>query len=275
MYLATRPGRDDKLNEDQVAAAGGTLTRAVLLDGAGGPAELPTGCHHGTPWYVAMLADAAMAHMRDPLIGLDLALSRAIATVAAEHRAHPCDLDHPGTPSSTVVMVRRQAGTVEYLVLGDSTVVADVDGEIVTVSDRRIDQVGTDLWKAMAALPTGTTEHQAARIRFVEHQRRMRNKPDGYPCAGTVPEAAHEALTGTLPATETRRVALLSDGATRFVEFGLGSWTGLLDILGSASPWRLFDQVREAEAQDPEGERWPRAKRHDDIAVIHLAGTEL
>ncbi|MEO3868852.1 protein phosphatase 2C domain-containing protein [Nonomuraea sp. B12E4] len=275
MYLATRPGRDDKPNEDHVAAAGGTVTRAVLLDGAGGPAELPTGCHHGTPWYVTLLAGAAMTHMRDPMVPLNTALLRAIATVAGEHGAHTCDLDHPGTPSSTVIMIRHTAGTLEYLVLGDSTFVADVSGELVVITDRRIDQVGTDLWKAMAALPTGTPEHQAARVRFVEHQRRMRNKPGGYPCAGAVPEAAHEALTGMLPAARTRRVALLSDGATRFVEFGLGSWTELLDILGSAAPGRLFDQVREAETRDPVGERWPRAKRHDDIAAVYLEGTEL
>ncbi|WP_336214135.1 protein phosphatase 2C domain-containing protein [Nonomuraea sp. LPB2021202275-12-8] len=275
MYLHSRPARADKPNEDYVAAAGGTLTQAILLDGAGGPSELPTGCRHGTPWYVAQLADAAMAHMRNPMIGLKSALQRAIATVTDEHRDYSCDLDHPGTPSSTVVMVRHMADTVEYLVLGDSTFVADVNGEIVAVSDKRIDQVGADLRKAMAASPTGMPEHQAARIRFVEHQRRMRNKPGGYPCVGTVPEVAHEALTGTLPSAEVRRISLLSDGATRFVEFGLGLWTDLFDILGSATPGRLFDQVREAEAEDPKGERWPRAKRHDDIAAIYVEGAEL
>jgi hypothetical protein len=273
MYLATRPGRDDRPNEDHVAVATGTITRAVLLDGAGGPPELPTGCGHGTPWYVARLGDAALAHMGDPAIGLDAALEQAIARVAAGHAT--CDPNHPGTPSSTVVMVRATAGRVEYLVIGDSTFVADVGGEIVAVTDRRIDAVGADLRRAMESLPTGTAEHQAARVRFVEHLRIMRNKPGGYPAVAADPAAARHALTGSLPAGDMRRAALLSDGATRYVEFGLGTFADALDLLGSATPWRLFDEVRAAEHGDPAGARWPRAKKCDDVAAVHLPGDEL
>jgi hypothetical protein len=170
-------------------------------------------------------------------------------------------------------MVRRVNGVLEYLVLGDSTFVADVGGDVVVVSDKRIDGVGADLWEAMAALPTGSAEHQAARIRFVEHQRLMRNKRvGGYPIASNDPDAAFEAVTGTFPASDVRQAALLSDGATRFVEFGLGTFAEALDILGSATPGELFDVVRKAEAADPAGERWPRAKRRDDIAAVYLPG---
>ncbi|MFC5823477.1 protein phosphatase 2C domain-containing protein [Nonomuraea insulae] len=275
MFLHSRPSGAGKPNEDYVAAAVGTLTQAVLLDGAGGPSELPTGCRHGTPWYVAQLGDAAMGHMRNPVIGLDIALLRSISWVARSHRDHTCDLDHPGTPSSTAVMVRLQADQVEYLVLGDSALVADVKGEVVTVTDRRVEAVGDDLWQRMAALATGTPEHQAARIAFVEHQRRMRNHPLGYPIASVDEEAAREALTGSFPLGEVRCLALLSDGAARFVEFGLGTFADLLDILGSETPWRLFDEVRAAETSDPDGKRWPRAKRHDDISVVYLPSGEI
>jgi hypothetical protein len=168
-------------------------------------------------------------------------------------------------------MVRRLHGAIEYLVLGDSTFVADINDKVEAVSDKRIESVGADLWQAMADLATGTPEHQAARIKFVENQRRMRNRRgEGYPIASNDPNAAYEALTGSFPVGDVRRVALLSDGATRFVEFGLGSFADALDILGSDKPERLFDRVRMAEASDPEGERWPRAKRQDDIAAAYL-----
>ncbi|MGW0809187.1 protein phosphatase 2C domain-containing protein [Nonomuraea sp. NPDC002799] len=271
MYIDTRPGRDDKPNEDYVAATvNGTSARAVLLDGAGGPSELPTGCHHGTPWYVSRLGDHLMFNMRDPATSLTTALAQAIDAVAESHCVG-CDLNDPGTPSSTVIMVRRVNGIVDYLVLGDSTFVAEAEGKVETVSDRRIESVGADLWQAMTVLPTGTPEHQAARIAFVENQRRKRNKrAGGYPIASNDPEAAYDALTGTFSSDDTRRVALLSDGATRFVEFGLGTFADVLDILGSATPERLFDRVRMAEASDPAGERWPRAKRCDDVAAAYL-----
>jgi len=52
VQLATIPGRDDRPNED---FPGALPDCAVLLDGAGGPAEMPTGCVHGTGWYVRQL----------------------------------------------------------------------------------------------------------------------------------------------------------------------------------------------------------------------------
>ncbi|MGV9386560.1 protein phosphatase 2C domain-containing protein [Nonomuraea sp. NPDC003707] len=272
MFLDTRPGRDDKANEDYVSATvNSTSARAVLLDGAGGPSELPTGCDHGTPWYVNQLGDHAMFYMRDPRMALTTALAKAIDAVADSHGVF-CDLNNPGTPSSTVVMARIAQGQVEYLVLGDSTFVADVNGTIQTISDRRIDRVAVAEYQQMASLPTGTPEHQAARIAFVTKQRRLRNRPKGlgYWIASNDPEAAHHAHIGSFPADEVRRIALLSDGATRYVEFGLGGWEDLLNVLDSSAPERLFTEIRAAEASDPAGERWPRAKRRDDIAAAYL-----
>ena len=44
---------------------------------------------------------------------------------------------------------------------------------------------------------------------------------------------------------------------------------GLLDREGIAA---VFGRIRAAEAGDPDGARWPRAKRHDDAAIVHFSG---
>lgn len=271
----TRPGRNDRPNEDYVAVVDGDYTTcAVLLDGAGGPAELPNGCEHGTPWYVERLGKATldrMASRRFRRVPLPDILECAIADVSSEH-VHTCNLKAPGTPSSTVIAVRTLAqGThLEYLVLSDSTLVVDIDGDITALSDTRIEDVGADIRRRMNEHPTGTPEHQAARIELVTLQREARNRDGGFWVAATDPAAAHHALTGTVGASRARRVALLSDGAARYVDFGLGSHTDLLDALAAYDPDRLFDQVREAEDGDPHGQRWPRAKHRDDAAAIYI-----
>lgn len=56
--------------------------------------------------------------------------------------------------------------------------------------------------------------------------------------------------------------ALLLDGATRFVDFSLGDWRELLALLGTAGINGVFDRIWAAEAGDPDGARWPRAKRY-------------
>jgi hypothetical protein len=77
-------------------------------------------------------------------------------------------------------------------------------------------------------------------------------------------------LTGTVPTGGLRTMTLLSDGATRFIEFSLGSWADLLGLLDREGIAAVFGRIRDAEAGDPDGARWPRAKRHDDAAIVHF-----
>jgi hypothetical protein len=269
VQLATTAGRDDRPNEDFPAALPDC---AVLLDGAGGPAEMPSGCLHGTGWYVRQLGVRLLAWMGGrpgaPLVGL---LADGIDEVAALH-AGSCDLSAPGTPSTTVVMARLRPDGLEYLVLGDSTLLIDRDGRAPTVlTDQRIEQVAVAEQAAMNALPTGTPEHFEARVRYVGRQRELRNRPDGYWITSADPAAAEQAYTGLETAEGLRSITLLSDGATRFAEFSLGDWPDLLGVLATGGIGALFEQIRAAEASDPDGARWPRAKRHDDAAVVHFS----
>ena len=99
-----------------------------------------------------------------------------------------------------------------------------------------------------------------------------RNRPGGYWVAAADPQAASQAVTGTLPAKSLRRAVLLSDGASRLVDlFDLATWE-LLALLDENGPEELLRQVRDAEAVDPEARQWPRTKRSDD-ATARLPGS--
>jgi hypothetical protein len=273
VQLATIAGRDDRPNEDFPAALPDC---AVLLDGAGGPAEMPTGCVHGTDWYVRQLGVRLLAGLGGrPGQSLMELLADGITEVNALH-ADGCDLTAPGTPSTTVVMARLRPDRIEYLVLGDSTLLIDRDGQEPAVfTDQRIEQVAAAEQAAMNALPTGTPEHFEARVRYVGRQRELRNRPDGYWITSADPGAAAHAWTGTESAAGLRSVTLLSDGATRFVEFGLGDWPELAALLDTEGITVVFDRIRAAETGDPDGARWPRAKRHDDAAIVHFTSPQL
>ncbi len=94
--IATLPGLTDHPNEDYAAAQGNVV---VLLDGAGIPKELPTGCQHSVQWYVQRLGPALLDQASKP-IALDQALRQAINDLRAVH-SDTCDLDHPYTPAAT------------------------------------------------------------------------------------------------------------------------------------------------------------------------------
>jgi hypothetical protein len=257
------PGRP---NEDFVAA---TPDAVVLLDGAGTPAGSEAGCSHGVAWYSRTLGStllASMARSADTLADL---LEEGIKVVASLHDG-TCDLSHPGSPSATVIMLRRTADAVEWLVLADSVLILDAGGEPMVICDDREAGVGALHRAELDSLPSGTPGHAAAHRRYVETLRSYRNRDGGFWVAATDPHAADQALTGSLPAETVRAAALLSDGASRPVDrFALATWRQTLDLLAEHGPSALLKQVRDAERADPEGLRWPRGKAYDDATAAY------
>ncbi|MGW0079670.1 integrase [Streptomyces cellulosae] len=267
VVLGSQAADPERENEDFVAAAFGA---AVLLDGAG-VAGAETGCVHGVAWFSStlggvLLSDIA-AHPARPLADC---LAESIRVVRSLHEG-TCDLAYRASPTSTVVAVRAHAGALEYLVLGDSTLLlAETDGSTAAVTDQRLDDVGKRLREPVDALPTGSPEHSAALAEYRDALTGLRNRPGGFWIAGPDPQAAEHALTGSVPLDSLASVTLLSDGATRLVDsFELADWKETLAVLNSSGPDGLIRLVREAEADDPHGQRWPRGKARDDATALH------
>jgi hypothetical protein len=238
------PGR---ANEDCVVAGPDWV---VLLDGATAPAGVATGCVHPVSRLVRNLAGTLAASLAaEQGAALPDLLAAAIKTTCEAHAADGCDLTNPDSPSATVTMLRRRAGNLDWLVLCDSPLLLDLDGEVTAIVDDRV-----------ARLPAYTREAVRA----------ARNDPAGFWVASTCPEAAHEAVTGSVPAAAVRRAALLSDGASRLVEpFGHTDWPGLLDQLEAAGPAGLIGRTRAAERAAITAGRPPvRGKPHDDATAV-------
>ncbi|WP_214411220.1 protein phosphatase 2C domain-containing protein [Sphaerisporangium fuscum] len=238
---APSPGRR---NEDFVIAGPDWI---AVLDGATAPAGVDSGCRHDVAWFTGRLGAALGRGLTTtPESGLVDVLSEAVREVMAAHQ-DGCDLTNADSPSSTVAMVRRRAETVDYLVLCDSPVaLAFTDGTVTVIDDDRTEH-----------LPGG-------RPYSLELVRSLRNRPGGFWVASTRPEAACEALAGSVRAEDLRGVLLATDGVTRLVQWYGRTWEQLVETAANEGPGRLIAQVREAESAHgtPGG-----AKRHDDATA--------
>jgi hypothetical protein len=244
-----------------------------VLDGVSVPHDLGTGCIHGTTWYVRSLSAAILAvACAEPEATLSAVLATAIRQVTESHR-DTCDLEHPGTPASTICLLRTRSDLVDYLVLCDSPLVFDDGFQVTVITDMRFE---TTIAPLRAAALTGvgaigSGDHQARIKSLVTAQRKRVNRPDGYWVAAADPRAAAHARVGQLPLTGSkaiRRAALLTDGAACAVDqYELFTWRQALDVLGDEGPRHLIEQVRVAEQKDVDGLDWPRYKRHDDATV--------
>jgi hypothetical protein len=202
------------------------------------------------PWYVSQLGPPLLALAADPSRSLADALAEAIRQVASLHPG--CDLTHPGTPSATVVLLRALEERADYLALADATLLLDTSGGLRVISDERVNRL-------------------RRRAQLTRALRRTRNRPSGYWVAAADPQAASQAVTGTVPGKSLQQAVLLSDGASRLVDlFELATWEELLALLDESGPDELLRQVRAAEAVDPEGRQWPRTKRSDDATAVYL-----
>ena len=284
--FATRPGSAEKPTEDFLAAAPSV---ALVLDGLTSPPELGTGCVHGTPWFVAQLGThllhSATTRPATPLTDL---VANAIEAVAGLH-SESCDLMHPGTPSCSVALLREGSQSVDYLSIFDSVIILDgangangangiegPDDIPMVVTDLRVDSYAQEEHKATQQYAIGTEEHWQAVKRLVAAQRPHRNQPDGYWVAAATPQAAYEAVTGSVPRSAVARAAVLSDGASCLVDrYATAHWRSLINLLDTHGPAEVIAQVRHAEAEDPLGTRWPRYKRSDDSTVVYCVLDEL
>ncbi|WP_326829021.1 integrase [Streptosporangium sp. NBC_01810] len=265
LTLATEPAYPDRPNEDFIGA---TPDAVVLLDGAGTPADLESGCSHGVAWYSHTLGSTLLAGVTQSTDSLTTILASGIKATASMHD-FCCDLSHPGSPSATVIMLRRTADTLDWLVLADSVLVLDLlAADPMVICDEREALTGNRYRGPMNAAAGGSPEHLQALSRYMEAMRAHRNVDGGFWVASVDPLAAEQALTGTVPADRVRAAAILSDGASRLVDrFGLATWRQALNLLDTSGPEELITQVRKAEHSDPNGIRWQRGKIYDDATA--------
>lgn len=261
---ASCPGKPGAENEDWFCASS---RHVVVLDGA--TARTDTGCVHGVSWFAAHLGSAISARAEDAGCALSDVLASAIKVVADEHRS--CDLESAGTPSAAVAILRLNGQEIEYLALGDISLVFDCDDGLKVITDDRVEGTARAERAEADKYPIGSEQKNDAMVRMKHAELAARNKPGGFWVAAADPAVTREALTGALPLRGLRRCAVLTDGVARLVRmFDVMSWPDLLDLLAEFGPAEAVSRVRAVEAQDPKGLRWPRNKQSDDATAVYI-----
>jgi hypothetical protein len=236
------PGR---VNEDY-AVCGNDW--AVVLDGATAPPGVDSGCIHDVPWLVRHLAAAVTRRILLDSAPLTDLLAASITETRDAH-GPACDLSNPDSPSSTISIVRIRGEALDYLALADSPIViCGADHVLTPIADDRT-----------AHLPGG-------RPYTLDLVRSLRNKPGGFWVASTDPEAAYQAVTGSLPFAPGTEIGIFTDGASRLVEFYGYDWDQVFSVLAGSGPAGVIALVRSAELEKPLRD----AKQHDDATAVFM-----
>src|SRR5205823_5637533 len=185
---------------------------------------------HGIAWYATNLGSALSTFASNRDTPLASALRSAIQHVANQHSE--CDLSNPATPAAAVALIRTNEDVLEYLVLGDITVLLDGQDGLQVITDDRVDDTARAEREGADRYPIGSPDKQAALLRMKHAELDARNQPGGYWIAAADPNVVTEAITGKVTLDGLRRAAGLSDGGGRIVRlFEPPDWSALLEPL--------------------------------------------
>jgi hypothetical protein len=234
----------------------------ILLDGATALDER----ERTASWYVDHLSAELAARLRaNPEADLRETLAKSIAALALT----------PGkSPSSTVAITRWTTENIDALVLADSPIVAFTPAGPDVLFDDRIAALPRRPGGYRARLAAGTgfdPDHVAALRAAGARTGRLRNVPGGFWVAEADPAAAHQARTRQWPRSNVHTILMATDGVSCAVDdYQILTWQQTLELARAHGPHTVLDQVRKAENDDPAGQRWPRAKKHDDQALAMI-----
>lgn len=180
-------------------------------------------------------------------------------------------------PSATLTLVRVLDDFIEYLVLGDSTVLIATETSFIEVTDKRLKTVAIEERQNII-------DHIAKGFRYtdktikelhqklVQKEQSLLNIEGGYWMTSIEPDAAKHSIQGKIEYGDTARIALLSDGLTRaYTHFSIcDSWENLLKYLQDYGIESCILKVREYEKEDISGISFKRTKSSDDASGLYL-----
>jgi hypothetical protein len=273
--LATSPAIGRTENEDIAGTLG--FHTAWVLDGADDPLVDNTNCPHGAAWYVRSLHHALAQSLTGHQHPLEVHLQKAIHRAKLLHEAE-CDNPLDRKPSATVCIFRSGKESIDYLVLGDASILIASSDTVMHVTDRRLHRIGQDIRHLIHdRLRQGhgydDPDRPALLRQLVASEQEARNTADGYPIAAYDPAAALDSIVETIPLLyehAANRVALFTDGVERAVSvFGLyADWNHFLNSAIEQGPARCIETIRRAEIHDSSAQSHPRTKFSDDASMV-------
>lgn len=265
----------NQVNEDYVAVGS---TYAVLLDGASGITDKRVLPHHSgsdARWFSHFVGGRICEYL-DASRGIVDSIRLAVDDSRDFIGKHGVTDNEELFPSSTLVAVSVAGDLLDIVSLGDSPVfIGLIDGSLVTMSDSRIaelDQAAVDAMvdRSRGRAMTGVQKRAAVNDILLAN-RQLKNKPEGYWILDPTGVALDHFNVMQFSVEDVDYVCAMSDGLERaFDLFGLADPAAFLAKATRESFDELLVRLRAEERQDPDFDRYPRLKMHDDATCFML-----
>jgi hypothetical protein len=168
-------------------------------------------------------------------------------------------------PSAAGLICKLEGNILEYLVLGDVTMIVRSQKSISIVRDP------SSVQREVAFLQEAMDAHQSLG-EVIDRRRSQMNRNDGYWIWSISREAVDHAYLSQFAVSPDSTVLLASDGFLRLVDvFGSVNHDELMLLAMNKGCDFIIDMVRDLERADDDCSRFPRATVRDDASGLLLS----
>ena len=277
--LSIASGRDGD-NEDRAGVSG---PLAWVIDGATDVITEPlTGHHSDAAWFAESMHELMTSlpwHTPASLQDLPELIAGELAQrFAIDAKRKPSGRDEH--PSASAIVVRLREGGLEYVSVGDCTLIIENDGQrtFVGVDDEDAgDRWVVDALRGQSAdgKPPAQPLTRADLWPRLRQQRATMNTAEGYGVFSITMPPPSMIRHGIIDVKPRTRVFLATDGVMRLVDvFRTHTAESLFEAAWTVGLAPLFDELRALERADQDCTRHPRAKVSDDASAVLLRITD-
>jgi hypothetical protein len=172
---------------------------------------------------------------------------------------------------------------MNYFVLGDSSLLLQMDSKTEHICDNRLQQIGLNIRSTLISLLKSGCGYDDRHVReqkqaLVQLQNRWRNQVNGFYIASLDPNVADHAYVGErqLRSDDNWNIALMSDGLSRLMDTfqSIPSADAFIDYLTRTPAQEVINRIRMIENTDPNGQIYPRFRKHDDVSMLLIQNRE-
>ena len=178
-------------------------------------------------------------------------------------------------PSCACSLVKFYEDKIEYLILGDCTLLVNSKGIVETFKDDAISKLDKKVYDYMAKLENSKNmtfnERKAKVMHIIIENRLKKNTIGGYWSLEFSKEAIDNCVSGFIDIKDNTKIMMTSDGfSCAHDRYGIFSKEEIINLANTEGIDYIYKKVREFEKSDDNGVEYPRFKVHDDSSCVYL-----
>lgn len=229
-------------------------------------------------WYVKEIDISLKKRINNEAKSLKVILKECINEVfelyKKQSKNSSCDKEL--YPSASIIIVRELGDYIEYLSLGDCTLLLNKNDNVIKVLDEtvpKLDAILTEeLIKKVKEKHISISDAREELSELCKRHRSMKNHKNGYWILEFDEEAIDNAIYDKVNKTDVSDIIIMSDGYYRLYDtFNIyKSDIELINDLKDKNCADLIKIIKELEDSDENCLTYPRTKQRDDITVIYI-----